>query len=183
MKFIGLISSKRLERINFKNSGLVSLLLVILLNDITFAFSPNSNQINPLRTIIFEEEKIFDLINIEREKKGLMPLIWNKKLAEIAKEFSEKMAKEKFFDHFDRDRKSVVDRARAKKVRNWRKIGENLFMSDRNENFVKIAVRGWMKSPSHRNNILDYDYDETGIGIGYARDGTIYITQVFMQNM
>lgn len=140
----------------------------------------NNNKVNSKYS---DEERIFELINDERIKKGLATLNWNSKLAEIARDFSQKMAKEKFFDHYDRDRKSVVDRAKDKKVKNWRRLGENLFMSDGYENVAKIAVRGWMRSASHRSNILDANYEETGIGIAYSRDGKIYITQVFMQNL
>jgi uncharacterized protein YkwD len=39
-----------------------------------------------------------------------------------------------------------------------------------------------MRSASHRENILDPEWRGTGIGIAYARDGEIYITEVFADN-
>lgn len=126
-----------------------------------------------------EERKIFDLVNRERSKKGFGNLIWNSKLAELARSYSEKMARERFFSHFERNGIDVAGRAKNIK---WRLIGENLFMGDGYEKIEQIAVKGWMKSPTHRDNILEGKFNETGIGLARSRDGMIYITQVFIQN-
>ncbi|MGI8494448.1 MAG: CAP domain-containing protein [Pyrinomonadaceae bacterium] len=37
-----------------------------------------------------------------------------------------------------------------------------------------------MLSPSHKENILDKRWKETGIGIAIASDGTYFFTQVFI---
>jgi uncharacterized protein YkwD len=39
-------------------------------------------------------------------------------------------------------------------------------------------VRGWMKSPGHRDNLLNPNYRKMGIGIA-IRKGNIYATQIF----
>jgi uncharacterized protein YkwD len=87
------------------------------------------------------------------------------------------MAREGFFDHYDPNGKTVLDR--AARLKNWSSIGENLFVCDDHPEFATIAVRGWMKSPTHRTNMLDRNWTATGIGIATARDGSIFITQVF----
>ncbi len=92
------------------------------------------------------------------------------------------MAKENFFAHSDFDGKTVVDRAKDSRIKNWRKIGENLFYYEDNYNFDALAVKGWMESPTHRQNILDRNWTATGIGVAESRDGRIYITQVFLEN-
>lgn len=125
------------------------------------------------------EFRIFSLINREREHSGLTSLIWNDRLADLARSYSQTMARDGLFDHIDRNGDSVVERARHARVRGWSKIGENLFECESTNNFVNLSVRGWMHSPTHRDNILDPEWSDTGIGIAYARDGEIYITEVF----
>jgi uncharacterized protein YkwD len=41
------------------------------------------------------------------------------------------------------------------------------------------VVNGWMNSEGHRNNILDYHFQQEGIGIAFASDNGIYITENF----
>ena len=59
------------------------------------------------------------------------------------------------------------------------------------ENVVRIVgykhnadamVKEWMKSSNHKNNILNKDFDSTGIGVVYESGGYYYATQVFLQN-
>ena len=46
------------------------------------------------------------------------------------------------------------------------------------EEFARAAVEGWMKSPGHRENILNPRYDTCGIGVAMAGD-MAFATQVF----
>jgi uncharacterized protein YkwD len=124
---------------------------------------------------------VFQKINYQRKLKNLQHLIWQKTLAEIAYDYSKQMAEENFFDHFDYDGNSIVERADDKGLNNWKKIGENLFQSEGYKNPTDIAVNGWLKSRSHRENIYDKDWTHTGIGVYQTRDGKTYITQVFLK--
>lgn len=125
------------------------------------------------------ESEVFDLINQQRARARLSRLAWDDRLGEIAREYSRKMAREGFFDHFDRAGKTVKDRALEAHVKNWKEIGENLFACEASPSFVTLAVDGWMKSPTHRENILYSSWTATGIGVATARDGSIFVTQVF----
>jgi uncharacterized protein YkwD len=128
------------------------------------------------------EVRILSLINRERAKNGLAQLVWNDRLGDLARRYSEKMARENFFEHIDSDGNDVVARARQSRIRGWRKIGENLFTCDPTDDFTSLSVRGWMRSPSHRQNILDPEWRDTGIGIAFSRRGEIYITEIFADN-
>ena len=125
------------------------------------------------------EHEIFDLVNDERAKKRLGRLDWNDRLADMARSYSKQVSKENFFSHYDPDGKTVADRAKNTRV-TWQKIGENLFYSSGMREFTDFAVRGWMKSPSHRRNILDPEWTASGIGVYQARDGRVFVTQVFI---
>lgn len=129
-----------------------------------------------------DEREIFNLVNKQRRKAGLGELQWNSDLEKLARNYSRKMADGKFFSHFERNGDSIVQRAMKMKIGGWRRIGENLFRSEPYDKLNKFAVEKWMESPLHRKNILDGRYNTTGIGIAVARDGMIYITQVFTQN-
>jgi len=128
-----------------------------------------------------DEDEIFALVNEERLRKDLNALKWDDQLAEIARNYSRQMARENFFDHLDPKGADVVVRAEKSKLKRWDKIGENLFYFKGEGGFGFFTVRNWMKSPTHRQNILDKDFNTAGIGIAESRDGEIYITQVFIR--
>ena len=125
-----------------------------------------------------EESEIFDLVNRERSRTRLNYLDWDDDLARVARNFSRQMARENFFDHADRQGRTVIQRAADER---WSKIGENLFMGSGMDDFTAFSVRGWMKSPTHRRNILDREWTDTGIGIYRTRDDRVYVTQVFVR--
>jgi len=124
-----------------------------------------------------DEADIFDLVNRERTRSRLGRLQWDESLARVARNFSRQMARESFFSHSDSQGRTVIQR--AAKV-SWSKIGENLFMCDGMDDFAAFSVRGWMKSPTHRQNILDREWTDTGIGVYRTSDDRVYVTQVFV---
>lgn len=127
-----------------------------------------------------DEMEVFTLINRERAKYKLQPLVWVNEIGSIARSYSRRMAKEGFFDHYDPAGKSVSDRARKA---DWSAIGENLFMGTDRNNLWDYAVRGWMRSSPHRKNIISKNYTGTGIGIAKSQNGYVYITQVFVEQV
>lgn len=128
-----------------------------------------------------DEDEIFALVNIERERNNLKVLVWDNQLAEIARNYSRQMARENFFDHFDSQGADVVVRAKNARLKHWSKIGENLFSVKNLTFFGDFAVKKWMNSPTHRENILDADFNTGGIGIAESDTGEIFITQVFVR--
>jgi len=83
------------------------------------------------------------------------------------------MAKEGYFSHISPRGKRINTYAKGYE---YRVMGENLA---RNYTDAGSIIKAWMNSPSHRANILDKEFRETGIGIATAKDGTIYVVQVF----
>lgn len=129
-----------------------------------------------------DEYHIFELVNRERARVRLSQLQWDDQLADLARSYSEQMADENFFSHYDRSGATVVQRAEQQRVKGWARIGENLFETYGLNDISAFAIRGWMRSPSHRSNMLDRSWDATGIGIAVARNGKVYITEVFTQD-
>lgn len=131
---------------------------------------------------VFELEHItFGLVNHEREKAGLAPLVWVDEISTVARLHSEDMATNDFFAHASPNGRTADGRAEAHGLKNWRSIGENLaYLTGYGDPAVR-AVIAWMKSPGHRRNILTSDYRESGIGVAITPKGGCYITQVFMR--
>ncbi len=128
-----------------------------------------------------EEFEIYGLINNRRRKSRLQDLYWDDDVAEMARRYSAEMARGNFFSHHDRRGKSVVDRAENFGLRGWTLIGENLFFYEGYGEFSNLAVNGWMRSSTHKKNMLNPEWTTTGIGIASDRAGRIYITQVFLK--
>jgi uncharacterized protein YkwD len=143
-------------------------------------------------------------VNDQRTNAKLASLEYDTALVKIARAHSEDMARRNFFNHVNPDGKDPTERGEAagyvcRKVSGTRVtqgLGENLFQAnlysriltrgnqktyDWNsaEKIASEAVAGWMKSPGHRQNILQRTYTKTGIGIAIANDDKVYVTQVF----
>ncbi len=127
------------------------------------------------------EKNALRLINDERAKQGLPALAWNDKLAQVARLHSENMAHYKFFNHRGLDGLMVNERADNLNIE-WRAIGENIAYNRGYDDPVGFTVKRWMGSPSHKENIMDKRWKETGIGVIVTPDGTYYLTQVFLLN-
>ncbi len=141
---------------------------------------PTENTAPKATTNFGYERQVFELINKRRAKADLNPLIWNDDAAKIARIHSENMANNKFFDHKGLDGSMVNNRADAIGLSKWRSIGENIAYNRGYADPLEFAVEGWMKSPAHRDNILNNRWQESGIGIAIMTDGTYYFTQVFL---
>jgi uncharacterized protein YkwD len=127
------------------------------------------------------EMAITEAINDQRQEHGLEPLEHRDDLAEIARQFSQQMVDEQFFDHVDPAGESVADRVRDTGI-TFTAVGENLYGAEGPVGMVdhvERSVSGWMDSPGHRENILREVFTQTGVGM--ASDGTtVRVTQVFL---
>lgn len=127
-----------------------------------------------------EEKKALELINRERKKYGYTALTFDYELCQLARSYSETMAKNDFFSHRGPDGKDVQGRARDFGIAKWKAIGENLAFNQGYDDPIGFAVEHWMLSSSHRSNILLAMWTATGIGVAKTSDDCYYITQVFM---
>ena len=139
-----------------------------------------SNKTKKPITVFDLEQKAFALLNYQRKIQGLPVLDWNEDVAKIARIHSEDMANKRYFSHTGSDGLQVNKRADQLGVRHWRAIGENIAYNRGFENPVEFAVERWMKSPSHKQNLLSGQWKESGVGIAVTKDGTYYFTQVFI---
>jgi len=118
-------------------------------------------------------------INKIRQEHGLEPLEANDALAKVARAYSREMAQKNFFSHIDSEGTNPAKRVSASGISYWI-VAENLFMSTNALQPVSLAVKGWMASPGHQQNILRSGVTETGVGV-WREGTTYYITQLFLR--
>lgn len=105
------------------------------------------------------ETQMLTLLNKEREAKGLRPVIFDKKLQEIARSHAKDMLARGYFSHHTPDGLSPFDRM-AKENVTYISAGENLALAPS----TVLAMQGFMQSPPHRANILSSAFGKIGIG-------------------
>jgi uncharacterized protein YkwD len=153
----------------------------------------------------FLEERVHDLVNVERNRNGLISLDMDLRLSVIARNHSQDMAANSYFAHVNLQGQSPTDRGDAagytcrKDYGSYYTFGiaENLFQNnlydsvtymngdpisyDWNsiEEIAGTSVEGWMESPGHRKNILTSTFDREGIGVAVAADDKMYVTEDF----
>jgi uncharacterized protein YkwD len=109
-------------------------------------------------------------VNQHRAAIGCKPLIWDERLARLARNYSKSMATKRFFGHIDPDGNDPFDRMRHAGIR-YRAAGENLAAGQTKG----IQVYGdWMNSPGHRKVIENSVY--THYGIGFYRNRWSYLS-------
>lgn len=126
------------------------------------------------------EKKAFKLINQKRAEKGLVRLKWNSKVAQLAREHSENMARYGFFSHVGLNGRLIDERAIDFGVKDWSAIGENIAYNKGFSNPVEFAVERWMISKGHRRNLLHTRWKEAGVGVAVTEEGMYFFTQVFV---
>lgn len=110
--------------------------------------------------------KVNQLVNVEREKRGLPKLKTNDTVMKIAQDHSIYMSNVKY------EHGNYGDSLKANGI-NYRAAAENIA---RGYSTPERVVNAWMNSDGHRKNILNPKYSY--IGIGYTDDKNMW-TQIF----
>lgn len=126
------------------------------------------------------EIRALALINAERAKKGLKPLVLDSLLLQAARMHSQNMATRDFFNHVSPDGKTANERLKVLGLHGWKAMGENIAYNMGYEDPVAFAVEKWMESPLHRQNMLSPMWTSSAIGIATAADGRIFFTELFL---
>lgn len=134
---------------------------------------------NPIPEIEVEsstsiEKEVVRLVNIERQKEGLTPLIYSSELSKVARIKSQDMGNNNYFSHSSPIYGDPFTMMKNFGIK-YRVAGENIA---KGYSSAKSVVNGWMNSSGHRANILNPNFGK--IGVGYAEiNGTTYWTQMF----
>jgi uncharacterized protein YkwD len=115
------------------------------------------------------EDAVVARMNQVRRRHGLRPLRYNPRLRSAAVFHSRDMGRRGYFEHDSITGTPFWRRIErfypSRGFRSWT-VGENLFWASDTYG-AAFAVREWMHSPPHRENILSRDWREVGIGAVY----------------
>jgi uncharacterized protein YkwD len=109
---------------------------------------------------------MFTMLNTERTRIGLPPLVFDNALRNVARAHSDDMFKKGYFSHQSLDGRSPFDRMDDAGIK-FIYAGENLALAPS----TPLAMQGLMNSTGHRANILSPHFNKIGIGV---IDGGIY---------
>jgi uncharacterized protein YkwD len=110
--------------------------------------------------------QLFRLINQARITAGVVPLVTDGRLMRSAQAHSADMARNDFFGHRGADGASFTDRM-ARAGYDYRLAAENVAAG---QDSAADVLRTWMRSKAHRDNLLNGEMREIGIGHVFAPD-------------
>jgi uncharacterized protein YkwD len=151
----------------------MSLFVAILLTS-----NPTSASALATATAPYDAETVLTAINEARLEADLTPLASSSALELAATSKAQDMVNRSYFGHIGPNSQPFWDFI-ADVDYKYLRAGENLavFYSD-----VESLTEAWLNSPSHRANILNSFYTETGIGIvegEYQGHSGWYVVQLF----
>lgn len=122
-----------------------------------------------------DEKEVFNLINKQRTNNGLQTLKVDSETQRVARIKAEDMVKNNYFSHNSPIYGSPFDMLKSFKV-SYKTAGENIAANSSNSG----AVNSWMNSSGHKANILNKNFNYTGIGVvSSAKYGKIFV-QIFI---
>ncbi len=120
-----------------------------------------------------------DLVNTDRQARGLAVLESDAALCRAAQDHAEDMLARDYFDHLSPEGEDVMDRYAAAGGNRWLRVAENIFKclacpEQPDPSVVREMHRQWMRSKDHRNAILSPKHSRFCFGLaadpekGYA---------------
>ena len=122
-----------------------------------------------------DEKEVFDLINKQRTNNGLAALKNDSEVQRVARIKAQDMVDNNYFSHTSPTYGSPFDMLKSFKI-SYKTAGENIAGNSSNSS----AVTAWMNSSGHKANILNSNFNYTGIGVvSSPKYGKIYV-QLFI---
>lgn len=125
-----------------------------------------------------ESRRAFTLVNQERLRIGLPPLMRRADLDEAARLHALDQVRMNKLSHFGTNGSQITNRLAHIP---WINAGENLARNKGFNDSSGEAIRGWLASPSHRSIMLSTEFSYSGMAV--VRDPEtdfIYFVQVFI---
>lgn len=122
-----------------------------------------------------DEKEVFDLINKQRTNNGLAALKNASEVQRVARIKAQDMVDNNYFSHTSPTYGSPFDMLKSFKI-SYKTAGENIAGNSSNSS----AVTAWMNSSGHKANILNSNFNYTGIGVvSSPKYGKMYV-QLFI---
>lgn len=122
-----------------------------------------------------DEKEVFDLINKQRTNNGLAALKNDSEVQRVARIKAQDMVDNNYFSHTSPTYGSPFDMLKSFKI-SYKTAGENIAGNSSNSS----AVTAWMNSSGHKANILNSNFNYTGIEVvSSPKYGKMYV-QLFI---
>lgn len=122
-----------------------------------------------------DEKEVFDLINKQRTNNGLAALKNDSEVQRVTRIKAQDMVDNNYFSHTSPTYGSPFDMLKSFKI-SYKTAGENIAGNSSNSS----AVTAWMNSSGHKANILNSNFNYTGIGVvSSPKYGKMYV-QLFI---
>ena len=126
-------------------------------------------------TMNADEKEVFDLINKQRTNNGLTALKVDGEVQRVARIKAQDMVDNNYFSHNSPIYGSPFDMLKSFGI-SYKTAGENIAGNSSNSE----AVNSWMNSSGHKANILNKNFNYTGIGVVSSKKyGKMYV-QIFI---
>ncbi len=157
--------------------ALAALAALLLANSLTGAPLANASSFEAHYTtasLSAQEQKAGNLLNSDRARYSLSPLVIDPALSRIARIKSEDMRDNQYFAHTSPTYGDVRDMLTHFGY-DYAAASENIA---HHANLEK-AQAAFLSSPGHRRNVLHTMYTKVGIGVAIDEKGFVYLTQIF----
>lgn len=147
---------------------------------------------NPARSaaadarLVTLEKVMLEMVNRERDVRGLAPLLWSDDLADVARAHSVEMRDKQYFAHESPTPglERPMNRYIAGIGTTPRIVAENIYRAwgtqhKLSREDIEAGHTSLMNSPGHKSNILLAQAERCGIGIAVNENGDIWLTQMF----
>ena len=121
-----------------------------------------------------QEQTAGNLLNNDRARYNMAPLIIDPALCRIARIKSEDMRDHQYFAHTSPTYGDVRQMLR-KFGYSYAAAGENIA----HHATIEKAQAAFLSSPGHRQNIMSSAYTQVGLGVAIDENGFVYLTQIF----
>ena len=123
-----------------------------------------------------QEQTAGNLLNSDRARYNLAPLMLDPELCRIARIKSEDMRDNQYFSHTSPAYGDIADMLRRFGVQ-FTAAGENIA----HHATIEKSQAALISSPGHRRNILSAGYTKAGVGVAIDESGFVYLTQIFVR--
>jgi uncharacterized protein YkwD len=134
--------------------------------------SPASVSVSPSAPV---QQQVLSLVNENRRRGGCGELTLDRRLIDAAYGHAADMARRGYFAHESPNGEGAGDRVQDAGYK-WSRYGENIA---RGQESPYEVVDGWMHSPEHRENIMDCQLHQMGIGLAFGSGEEPYWVQDF----
>jgi uncharacterized protein YkwD len=156
-----------------------TLSFVLSLGVFLFFLSSNGAQAEAGVVNTYTADQVIVEVNNRRTQEGLPELVLNTKLTKAAGQKADHMVEYSYFSHIHPETGKKWSDFIKESDYTYSVAGENLA-----NGFYTVSemVDAWVASPTHRENIVNKNVSETGVGIRKGQlngNPTIYVVQVF----